>query len=75
MGELMSQAGREVLIKVAAPALPTFLRSVFKFPHNTCDDLSRMIRNYWWGSRKAKGILTRKHGISCCDQKLLEVWV
>lgn len=45
-GELMSQAGREVLIKAVAQALPTFLMSLFKFPRSTCDDLGRMIRSY-----------------------------
>lgn len=53
-GELMSQAGREVLIKAVAQALPTFLMSIFKFPRSTCDDLARMIRSYWWGAYRGK---------------------
>lgn len=53
-GELMSQAGREVLIKAVAQALPTFLMSLFKFPRSTCDDLGRMIRSYWWGAYRGK---------------------
>ena len=50
----MSQAGREVLIKAVAQALPTFLMSIFKFPRSTCDDLARMIRSYWWGACRGK---------------------
>ena len=53
-GELMSQAGREVLIKAVAQALPTFLMSLFTFPRSTCDDLGRMIRSYWWGAYRGK---------------------
>lgn len=53
-GELMSQAGREVLIKAVAQSLPTFLMSIFKFPRSTCDDLACMIRIYWWGAYRGK---------------------
>ena len=27
---------------------------VFKLPFSVCDDLTRMVRNYWWGSEKGK---------------------
>ena len=53
-GELMSQAGREVLIKASVQALPTFLMSIFKLPRSTCDDLSCMTHSYWWGAYRGK---------------------
>lgn len=50
----MAQSGREVLIKSIAQALPTYLMSVFRLPATTCDDLTCMIRNYWWGAEKGR---------------------
>ena len=50
----MSQAGREVLIKAVAQALPTFLMSLFKFLRSICDDLGRMIHSYRWGAYRGK---------------------
>jgi hypothetical protein len=49
-----SQAGKETLIKSIAQAIPTYIMSIFKLPMSVCDDLTRMIRNYWWGSSKGK---------------------
>ena len=50
----MAQAGREVLIKAVAQSIPTYIMGVFKLPFSVCDDLTRMVRNYWWGSEKGK---------------------
>ena len=52
--QLLSAAGKEVLIKAVAQALPTYIMSVFKLPYSVCDDLTRMIRNFYWGSEKGK---------------------
>jgi hypothetical protein len=49
-----SQAAKETLIKSIAESIPTYIMSVFKLPMALCDDLNRMIRNYWWGSKKGK---------------------
>jgi hypothetical protein len=50
MWDQASQAGKEVLIKAIAKAIPTYLMGVFKLPISICDDLTRMVQNYWWGS-------------------------
>ena len=50
----VSLAGKEVLIKSVAQALPTYIMSVFKLPKGLCDDLMRMIRLYWWGAEEGK---------------------
>ena len=50
-GKLLSQAGKEILIKAAAQAIPTYAMSVFKLPIGLCDDMEKMIRNFWWGQR------------------------
>jgi hypothetical protein len=49
-----SQGGKEILIKAIAQSVPTYLMGVFKLPMAVCDDLTRMVRNFWWGSRDGK---------------------
>lgn len=50
----MSAAAKETLIKVVAQALPTYIMSAFKHPLGLCDDLSAMIRQFWWGVENGK---------------------
>nr|XP_051196822.1 uncharacterized protein LOC127310170 [Lolium perenne] len=49
-----SQAGKETLIKAIAQSIPTYIMSVFKLPRAVCDDLMRMVCNYWWGASKGR---------------------
>ena len=49
--KLLSKAGKEVLIKAVAQAISTYTMSVFKLPDSRCEDLTSMIRNFWWGQR------------------------
>lgn len=50
----MSQAGREVLIKVVVQAVPTFSMSCFRLPDRLCHDLEGLMRRFWWGHGKDK---------------------
>lgn len=43
-----SSVSKEVLIKYVAQAIPTYVMSVFKLSF-LVDDLSRLMRQYWWG--------------------------
>ena len=43
----ISKAGREVLIKTVAQAIPTYSISIFKFPEKVCDDINSMLAKYW----------------------------
>lgn len=49
--KLLSQVGREVLLKVVVQAIPTFAISCFKLPLGLCHDIEAMIRKFWWGQR------------------------
>ncbi|MDV3193925.1 MAG: hypothetical protein Q8835_02560, partial [Sweet potato little leaf phytoplasma] len=44
-----SAAGREVLIKSVAQAIPNYAMSCFKFPLSFCNDLNSLCARFWWG--------------------------
>jgi hypothetical protein len=48
--KLLSQAGREVLIKAVAQAIPAYSMSCFRLPTKLCKDLEAMIRRFWWSN-------------------------
>ena len=49
---MLSKAGKEILIKAVAQAIPTYTMSCFKIPDSLCDELTTMIRKFWWGQKK-----------------------
>ncbi|CAN6568827.1 unnamed protein product [Malus baccata var. baccata] len=57
----LSQAGREVLIKAVAQAIPAYPMNLFKFPNSLCNELDAMISKFWWGQ---KGGEQRIHWVS-----------
>lgn len=50
--KMLSKASKEVLIKSVAQAIPTYTMSCFKTPDSLYENLTSMIRNFWWGQRK-----------------------
>ena len=50
--KLLFKAGKEVLIKAVAQAIPTYTMSCFKIPDSLCDEMTSIIRNFWWGQCK-----------------------
>ena len=48
----ISKAGREVLIKTVAQAIPMYSLSLFKLPTSICDNINSMMAKYWWGQNK-----------------------
>ena len=53
-GKLLSQAGREVLIKVVIQAIPTYAMGCFKLPMGLCNEIEVIIRKFLWGQRGEK---------------------
>lgn len=45
----ISKAGREVLIKMVAQAIPTYTISIFKLPRAVCEGINSTLAKYWWG--------------------------
>nr|XP_045088271.1 uncharacterized protein LOC123496916 [Aegilops tauschii subsp. strangulata] len=50
----MSTAGKEVLVKSVAQAVPVFSMSCFKLPRGLCEHLNMLVRKFWWGSGDGK---------------------
>ena len=48
-GKLLSQAGREVLIKSVIQAIPTY--TCFKLPLGLCHEIASLIKKFFWGQR------------------------
>jgi hypothetical protein len=45
----MSSRAKEVMIKSVAQDIPTYIMGVFKLPVILCDELTQLIRQFWWG--------------------------
>ncbi|XP_057452428.1 uncharacterized mitochondrial protein AtMg00310-like [Lotus japonicus] len=45
----LSRAGRSVLIKSIAQAIPSFVMGLFLLPSTLCSQIEKMINNFYWG--------------------------
>ena len=50
-GKLLSQAGREVLIKSITQAILVYDMNCFLLPMGLCDDINSMMGQFWWGQK------------------------
>ena len=67
--KLLSQAGREVLLKAVVQAIPTFAMSCFKLPVGLCKDIEMQIRKFWWGEREGQRKIHWKNWETLCKTK------
>ena len=65
----LSKAGREVLIKAMAQAIPSYTMSCFKLPKSWCDDLQKMVARFWWGQQGSERKLHWVKWESLCQAK------
>ena len=47
--KLLSQVGREILIKAVIQAIPPYTMPYFKLPKGLINDIKTLIRKFWWG--------------------------
>ena len=67
--KLLSKAGKEILIKAVAQAIPTCTMSCFKLLDTLCDELMSMIRNFWWGQKQDERKLNWMSWDNLCKPK------
>ncbi|XP_058009480.1 uncharacterized mitochondrial protein AtMg00310-like [Hevea brasiliensis] len=53
--QLLSQGGKEILIKVAMMAIPIFAMSCFKLPLSLCHQINTLVANFWLGNKVDEG--------------------
>jgi hypothetical protein len=46
--KLLSNAGKKIMTKVVAQAIPTYAMRCFDITKEVCDQISRQICRYWW---------------------------
>ncbi|KAK4390204.1 putative mitochondrial protein [Sesamum angolense] len=68
--KLLSQAGKEILIKAVLQAVPSYAMGCFRLPASLSKELQGMISRFWWSSRGKN----KTHWVSwnrLCESKLL----
>ena len=67
--KLLSSAGKEILIKAVAQAVPSYTMSCFKLPDTLCEELTEMVRQFWWGQVKEEKKLAWRSWEKMCPLK------
>lgn len=74
-GKLLPQAGREIMIKVVAQALPTYTMSCFKLLVTLCQEIEALIRKFFWGQRGESRKIHWIKLLDMCKPKAHGAWV
>lgn len=67
--KFLSKAGKEILIKSVAQALPTYTMSVYLLPRSTCSRLEASMAKFWWQQGRAERGLHWQNWKRLCVQK------
>ncbi|KAL0417527.1 UNVERIFIED_CONTAM: putative mitochondrial protein [Sesamum radiatum] len=52
----LSQAGKEILIKAVAQAIPTYAMGCFRLPLSLVKEIQSMVANFWWHNGETRKI-------------------
>lgn len=66
----LSKAGKEILLKTAARALPTYVISLYELPNTLCDQIHKLMNGYWWSGNTNGGGLCWMSWDRLCVHKL-----
>ena len=69
--QLLSQVGREVLLKAMVQAIPTFAMSCFRLPISLFHEIEMSIRKFWWGQQGEQRKIHWKSWEVLCQPKSL----
>jgi hypothetical protein len=67
--KFLSQAGREILLKVVVQAIPTYSMGIFLLPKELCKEINSIMQRFWWGHKENEKKIretknTRRYGLS-----------
>ena len=51
---MLTQGGKEILIKAVASAILTYIMGCFKVPRKCCEEMNAVTKNFWWGRKRMK---------------------
>ncbi|XP_042958008.1 uncharacterized protein LOC122293496 [Carya illinoinensis] len=68
--KLLSQGGKEILLKAVALSIPTYTMSCFKLPRSLCSNLEEMMARFWWGQKSDERKICWLSWKKMCDSKL-----
>ena len=60
--KLLSQVGREIIIKVVVQVIPTYRMSCFNLPVGLCTEIKSLVRKFQWGQN---GDRRKVHWVKC----------
>ena len=69
---MLSHARKEILIKTVAQVVPTYTMSMFKLLNTLCDEMTSMVRNFWWGQTHERTKMACLSWDKCVFQKMKE---
>ncbi|KAL0730611.1 hypothetical protein Bca4012_026704 [Brassica carinata] len=52
----LTHSGKEILLKVAALAMPIYSMNIFRLPKRVCEEINGIFAKFWWNSSDKKGL-------------------
>lgn len=52
--KFLTEAGKEILLKSVALALPVYTMNVFRLPKGTTEAINKILSDYWWSKGSGK---------------------